>query len=90
MAHVAQNNRTHTYRFTMDPTNPDDMALLKALRTSLKGTGQRVKCQGRGFKNDQIRQAYKLKTLKYPWSSVYQIIYLNDAKNWDVYVYDRS
>ena len=77
--------RTTTYVGTFDLNNKDDIDAVKAIRKAMKGTGKRLKLQGRLGKNNP--NAHKYKGRKgYYGSSICVSLY--DASRADGYVYD--
>ena len=77
--------RTTTYIGTFDLNSKDDIDAVKAIRKAMKGTGKRLKLQGRLGKNNP--NAHKYKGRKgYYGSSICVSLY--DAARADGYVYD--
>jgi hypothetical protein len=74
-------NRTSSYLFTVNLSNPADVAFLKAYRELWYGTGKYVKLQGRwGKKNPAWNQRQRPYHKGCPLSS---------AVSADAYLYDR-
>ena len=77
--------RTPSYVGTFDLKSKDDIDAVKAIRKAMKGTGKRLKLQGRLGKNNP--NAYKYKGKKGYYGSCI-CISLYDAARADGYIYD--